>query len=126
VRDLDALRRVQMDITAYARLREAANFFSPHLFCLNGVTPMGRTFARHFGLPPDAMEDPATGSATGGMAAYLWRYHLIEQPTFIAEQGHWMKRPSEISVEIIGTHEAIEAVKVGGSAVVVLQGEILL
>ena len=43
-----------------------------------------------------------------------------------AEQGHWMKRPSQISVEIIGTRDAIEAVKIGGSAVVVLQGEILL
>ncbi len=48
--------------------------FSPHLFCLGGITSEGDTFARHFGTPPDTMEDPFTGSATGGMAAYLWRY----------------------------------------------------
>jgi trans-2,3-dihydro-3-hydroxyanthranilate isomerase len=126
LRDHDALRRAQMDFAAYARLREASDFFSPHLFCLGGVTPAGTTFARQFGIPPDTLEDPATGSATGGMAAYLWRYRLIERPTFLAEQGHWMKRPSQIYVEVIGSPDAIETVKIGGSAVVILQGEVLL
>jgi trans-2,3-dihydro-3-hydroxyanthranilate isomerase len=92
----------------------------------SGATPTGQTFARHFGTPSDISEGPATGSATGGMAAYLWRYHLIAQPTFIAEQGHWMKRPSQISVEVVGPRDAIETVKIGGSAVVVLEGELLL
>ena len=126
LRDHGALRRAQVDIAAYTRFREMADFFSPHLFCLGGVTPAGKTFARHFGVSPDRPEDPATGSATGGMAAYLWKYQLIEQPTFLAEQGHWMKRPSWISVEIVGPHDAIETVKIGGSAVVILQGEVLL
>ena len=71
LRDHAALQRAQVNIAAYARLRAAADFFSPHLFCLGGVTPAGQTFARHFGLPPDALEDPFTGSATGGMAAYV-------------------------------------------------------
>ncbi len=48
----------------------AQTSFQPHLFCLQGLTPAGRTFARHFGTPPDLLEDPFTGSATGGMAAY--------------------------------------------------------
>ncbi len=126
LRSQEVLRRVQMDIAAYTRLREESDFFSPHLFCLGGITSTGQTFARHFGTPPDIFEDPATGSATGGMAAYLWHYHLITQPTFIAEQGHWMRRPSQISVEIIGPRDAIEAVKIGGSAVVVIQGDLLL
>jgi trans-2,3-dihydro-3-hydroxyanthranilate isomerase len=126
LRNHDALRRAQINITSYARFRASADFFSPHLFCLGGVTPAGHTFARHFGVPPDILEDPATGSATGGMAAYLWHYGLIEHPLFIAEQGHWMKRPSSIHVQVVGPREAIETVKIGGGAVLVLQGELLL
>ena len=119
-----ALRRVQVDHAAYYRLREQAGFFSPHLFCLQGITEAGRTFARHFGVPPDTFEDPFTGSATGGMAAYLWRYGLIDEPTFIAEQGHWMNRPGQAFVEVVGPPDAIETVKVGGNAVAVLRGEL--
>ena len=89
-------------------------------------TSQGQTFARHFGTPPDLMEDPFTGSATGGMAAYLWHYGLLEKPRFIAEQGHWMKRPGQASVEIIGPPDDIQTVKVGGPAVTVIRGELLL
>jgi trans-2,3-dihydro-3-hydroxyanthranilate isomerase len=122
----EALRRVRLDIPAYTRLRQRADFFSPHLFCLGGITERGNTFARHFGVPPDTPEDPFTGSATGGMGAYLWRYGLIDGPTFIAQQGHWMGRPGRASVEVIGDRDAIKAVKVGGTAVTILSGELVL
>jgi trans-2,3-dihydro-3-hydroxyanthranilate isomerase len=126
LRDHAALRRAQLDIAAYNRLRAVGDFFSPHLFCLGGATPDGQTFARQFGTPPDTLEDPFTGSATGGMAAYLWRYGLIDQPRFVAEQGHWMQRPGRADVEIVGPRDAIAAVKVGGSAVTVLRGELMI
>ncbi len=126
VRDVDRLRSVQVNHEAYVKLREQGDFFSPHLFCTTGVTPAGHTFARHFGTPPDTLEDPFTGSATGGMAAYLWHYGLIEAPRFVAEQGHWMQRPGQASVEVIGPPESMTAVKVGGTAVTVLRGELLL
>lgn len=124
LRNLDALRRCRLDAAAYSDLRAQADFFSPHLFCLAGVTPAGRTFARHFGVPPDTMEDPFTGSATGGMAAYLWHYGLLDSPTFMAEQGHWMGRPGQAWVEVVGPPEEIKTVKVGGTAVTVLRGEL--
>ncbi len=126
VRDLDALRRAALDIPAYRALRAGGDFFSPHLFCLGGVTPSGDTFARHFGVPPDTPEDPFTGSATGGMAAYLWRYGLLESPSLIAEQGHWMDRPGQAWVELLGPREDIRGVQVGGRAALVLRGELLL
>jgi len=125
VKNHEALRRSQLDAKKYTELRRSGDFFSPHLFCLGGVE-VGATFARHFGAPPDTMEDPFTGSATGGMAAYLWHYGLIEQPTFIAEQGHWINRPGRAQVEVIGARHAIETVKVGGPAVTVLTGELIL
>jgi trans-2,3-dihydro-3-hydroxyanthranilate isomerase len=126
VRNLDVLRRVQVNQVAYTDLRAIGDFFSPHLFCLTGVTSAGATFARHFGVPPDTPEDPFTGSATGGMAAYLWHYGLIDTLTFVAEQGHWMQRPGPAKVEVIGPPDAIETVKVGGTAVTVLRGDLLI
>ena len=126
VRDLDALRRSSLDKSLYVQLRAHGDFFSPHLFCLQGVTGQGDTFARHFGTPPDLLEDPFTGSATGGMAAYLWHHGLIKQPVFIAEQGHWMHRAGQAKVEVVGPRDDIETVKVGGSALTVLRGELIL
>lgn len=126
LRDLDALRRARVDVTAYTALRARGDFFSPHLFCLSGATAAGRTFARHFGVPPDSSEDPFTGSATGGMAAYLWHHGLIETPAWVAEQGHWMGRPGQATVEVVGPPDAISTVRVGGGAAVLIRGELEL
>jgi trans-2,3-dihydro-3-hydroxyanthranilate isomerase len=124
VKDHAALRRLRIDADAYAALYEAGDFFSPHVFALGGATEAGATFARHIGALPGGAEDPFTGSATGGMAAYLWRYGLIDTATFTAEQGHWMGRPGRASVEVVGARDAIETVKVGGEAVTVVRGEL--
>jgi len=123
--DLQSLRKASLDLEKYAALKQAGDFFSLHLFCLQGVEH-GATFARDFGLPPDTLEDPFTGSATGGMAAYLWHYGLIETPTFIAEQGHWMSRPGRADVEVVGPRDDIQTVKVGGAAVTVFRGELTI
>jgi trans-2,3-dihydro-3-hydroxyanthranilate isomerase len=126
VRDLDVLRRSGLDTARYVQLRARGDFFSTHLFCLQGVTEQGATFARHFVTPPDLLEDPFTGSATGGMGAYLWHHGLIDRPVFIAEQGHWMHRPGQAKVEVVGPRDDIETVKVGGAAVTVIRGELML
>jgi trans-2,3-dihydro-3-hydroxyanthranilate isomerase len=126
LRDHDALRAARINISLYEPLRTKSDFFSPHMFCLRGFTSQGQTSARHMGVPPDTPEDPFTGSATGGMAAYLWHYGLIEKPVFVAEQGHWMKRPGRANVEVVGPADNIETVRVGGKAVTVLKGELIL
>ena len=129
VRDLETVRRARFDARAYDHLRRdvaGGEFFSVHLFCLGGATADGATFARHFTGPPGAFEDPFTGSATGGMAAYLWHHGLIESPVFRAEQGHDMHRPGVAQVEVVGPRDEIETVKVGGPAVRVLRGELTL
>ncbi|MBI3557096.1 MAG: PhzF family phenazine biosynthesis protein, partial [Deltaproteobacteria bacterium] len=64
----DSLKRVMMNVPAYREYREQCGFFSPHLFCLGGISADAQTFARHPGMAPDTAEDAFTGSATGGMA----------------------------------------------------------
>jgi trans-2,3-dihydro-3-hydroxyanthranilate isomerase len=60
------------------------------------------------------------------MAAYLWHYKLIKEPRFIAEQGHWMQRPGQATVEVIGPRDDIQTVKVGGGAVTIFQGNMTI
>lgn len=118
VRELDCLRKIHVNVDALTKLRREYLFFSVHLF----AQVDSGTFARHFAAPPDVFEDPFTGSATGGMGAYLWHYGLIDVPDFLALQGDWMLRPGQARVRVMGPRNDISAVQVGGEAVTVIVG----
>jgi len=69
-------------------------------------------------------EDPATGSAAGPIACHLARHGLIgwgEQ--IVIAQGVEMGRPSALHARAEGGEGLIDAVEVGGNAVVVARGE---
>jgi len=72
-------------------------------------------------------EDAATGSAAGPIACHLARHRAIAWGDEIAiEQGVEMRRRSLLHARADGRDGAIEAVEVGGSAVVVARGEFRL
>ena len=120
------LDRARPDLTALDQLKRDHGFSSVHLFCLTGTAADVETLARNFDTPPDIIEDPFTGSATGGMAAYLWHHDLIDRPRLRARQGDHVDRPGEGQAEVIGPRDDIETVRVGGAAVIVLTGELRL
>jgi trans-2,3-dihydro-3-hydroxyanthranilate isomerase len=77
-----------------------------------------RMFAPQTGIP----EDPATGGATGPLAAYMMRYGLLpdsEPAAFVSEQGTKMGRQSFLHVQ---TDPATGTIKVGGSTVTIAHG----
>jgi trans-2,3-dihydro-3-hydroxyanthranilate isomerase len=122
LRSMESLRQARVDVARYQALQRAAAFFSAHLFVLEGATPEGRTFARHVAISPDLFEDAVTGSATGGMGAYLFHHGLLTEHDFVAEQGHWMGRPGRVQVHVEGTPQDVQWVSVAGTAVVVARG----
>lgn len=126
LRDHDALRRARLDIAALEGIRPEADFFEPFLCVTKGFTQAGDTAARLMLTPPEPPEDPFTGAATGCMAAYLWSEGALGSPRFVAEQGHWMDRPGRAEVEVLGPPEAIEGVRVGGTGVVLIDGQLVL
>jgi len=126
VKSHESLKKLSMNVSLYREYREKMNFFSPHIFCLGGIHSDAQTFARHPGVPPDTLEDAFTGSGTGGMAAFLWKYQFLKKSSFTAEQGHWMERPGRAFVEVIGSPENIESVIVAGPAVTVVKGQLVL
>lgn len=85
-----------------------------------------RVFAPEAGIP----EDPATGSAAGALGAYLahWNELPSDEPTvsFTIEQGYEINRPSTIWVEVTRDQRMPTRVRVGGAAVTVLRGELIV
>ncbi len=82
-----------------------------------------RMFAPGLGVT----EDPATGSAAGPLAVHLARHGRIAFGQEIEiRQGAEVGRPSLLRARALGSSDAIERVEVGGSAVIVAQGEFML
>jgi trans-2,3-dihydro-3-hydroxyanthranilate isomerase len=72
-------------------------------------------------------EDPATGSAAGPIACHLARHGLIAWgEEIVVAQGVEMGRPSALHARAEGGEGLIDAVEVGGAAVVVARGEVRL
>jgi trans-2,3-dihydro-3-hydroxyanthranilate isomerase len=115
-RVLDELDPVEKDVHAVMVLsleteREAADVHT-------------RMFAPKLGIP----EDPATGSASGGLGAYLIENRIITATpptTYItSEQGIEARRPSTIYIEVDGPPGDISMVRVGGEVVPLINGVI--
>lgn len=82
-------------------------------------------FAPDFGIG----EDPATGSASGPLGCYLVRHRLVSPDAalrIVNLQGVAMGRPSRMHVAIRVQGGEIVEVKVGGTAVLVGRGELLV
>jgi trans-2,3-dihydro-3-hydroxyanthranilate isomerase len=89
-----------------------------------------RAHLRMFAPDDNIPEDPATGSAAGALGAYLVHYGASGvEPVdgvfkFVLEQGDFINRPSRIHLEVRGKAGAVEQVRVGGSSVLVIRGEL--
>jgi PhzF family phenazine biosynthesis protein len=85
-----------------------------------------RFFAPGFGIP----EDIVTGSVHSPLALWLAEAGVVRleggRGAFTAEQGDTVGRPGRLSVEIEGGGTSAARVRVGGSAVTVLSGNLRL
>ncbi len=129
IRSLEVIGRASPD-PSLAPVLTAADCHGVYLFTIlatGDATAHIRMFAPALGI----VEDAATGGAAGPFGAYLLRHgHIAPEPDGAArarlEQGIEMGRPSRLEVEVVGTRDAIQAVRVGGQAVLVAEGELLL
>jgi PhzF family phenazine biosynthesis protein len=129
LRDHAALRAAKLAEGPLRKVAAMAGFSGsdmaePFLVTLQGATGAGDTFSRLLLAPPSPPEDPFTGSATGAMAAYLWKHGLMNKDSFIAEQGHDMGRPGQATVTRVGPPEAMTGIKVAGRGHVLMRGQV--
>ena len=83
-----------------------------------------RMFAPHTSGVP---EDPATGSASGPLGAYLVLNGLVGKGALVrivSEQGTKMGRQSFLHIRLAMQGETITGIRVGGGVVPVLEGEL--
>ena len=100
VNSLEAIQRIRLRIDRWEddlAGTNAENIFvttteTVHL----GSTVHSRMFAPTLGIS----EDPATGSASGPLGAYLLKYGLAQGGDMVSEQGFEMGRPSFIHIEV--------------------------
>jgi trans-2,3-dihydro-3-hydroxyanthranilate isomerase len=130
-REIAALSPKQQDTATLSRLCEELD---PEQHCneclmvlaLDTVDPGAQVHTRLFAPGLGIGEDPATGSASGGLGAYLVDHGLVRAtpPTtrLMAEQGIEMGRPSRIGIEVDGAPGAITMVRVSGSVVPLIEG----
>jgi len=89
------------------------------IFTRETVSPDSTVYGRMYAGWQGVTEDPATGSAVGPLAAYLFRHGLTDGRRVVVEQGYAMGRPSLLYARVSGTREHITRVHVGGRAVIV-------
>ena len=123
----EALRRARIVLDEYTALKARGDFLSPHLFVVYNQEGNVSTSARHFGGVSLEDEDPFTGSATGGMTAYLYKNELMQGTELTALQGASLHSPGIAAATIIpdDSHpEGIAGVEVTGTAVLIFTGEL--
>jgi PhzF family phenazine biosynthesis protein len=120
----EAMARVRPDLGALMQMP-----FGVSVFTIDEASDERvhvRTFAPAAGVP----EDPVTGSSNGCIGAYIAHEGLLGPDAdgaihYIARQGVEMGQPGRVYVSVARAGEGM-SVSVGGDAVTVLRGDLLL
>ncbi len=124
LRDRVALQRARLQRDRWEQV--LASYWAPHLYLIafdptqEGAPIRARMFAPALGVD----EDPATGAAAATLGGYL----SVREPApsgswhWRIEQGVDMGRPSLLEIEADKRDGTIQAVRVGGAAVLVSEG----
>jgi PhzF family phenazine biosynthesis protein len=108
------------DMGAVAELSEAFDVAGVYVFTFDTLDADSTLHARMFAPGAGVPEDPVTGTASGAAGAYLDRFGAIDVAEMRFEQGHFLDRGGVVHVRIG------ESVRVGGDAVVSLDGRLLV
>lgn len=124
VASLEAMSRVTPDLARLSRI--------PHgltVFCIGAQSADADIHVRAFAPDAGVFEDPVTGSSNGCIGAFIEKHGVLAardgEIRYVAEQGLEMGQPGRAHVRVTGAG-ADARVHVGGHAVTVLQGELLL
>ncbi|MDZ4733595.1 MAG: PhzF family phenazine biosynthesis protein [Nitrospirota bacterium] len=125
VRTLTAVRSIVPDAAAIVGVCERLGTNGIMVFTTMTVEDHATVHTRMFAPAIGILEDPATGSASGAIGAYLVHNGLVEvgpMTELLVEQGYEIERPSRILVQVESEDDAIQSVKVGGQVVMIVEG----
>ena len=126
LKTLDAARRARLRPDRWQTLLRggvaAGVFVTTTETQFAGSTAHSRMFAPGLGIA----EDPATGSASGPLGAYLLRYGLAECDEMISEQGIEMGRTSFVHIRVERDGDGVKSARVGGDCVYMGHGALVI
>ncbi|NWF96982.1 MAG: PhzF family phenazine biosynthesis protein [Candidatus Thorarchaeota archaeon] len=107
LKTLDAVRRASPNSAAIESALHGLRSQEILVFSQETTHPESTAHMRVFAPTAGVLEDPATGSAAGPLAAFLYRNSLLPQEgmsrPIVIEQGYEISRPSRLVVEIVDT-----------------------
>lgn len=119
VKNLNVLNNVIPDYKKISEVSEKYNAVGYHVFTLESQSSK-IAFCRNFAPLYEIDEEAATGTATGALSCYLYKYDIINGGPVIDNlnfaQGYSMEKPSEIQAKLIIENDEIKEVWVGGKA----------
>lgn len=127
VRTLTAVSKAVPNIALLNIVCERHKALGVMLFSTVTVKEESTVHTRMFASPVGVVEDPATGSASGALGAYLVKNGVVDVgPTteILCEQGYEADRPSRLVVHVQSDDDEIQSVHVGGQAVMVIEGSL--
>ena len=131
VAGLAAAAKARLDPRAWAEVAPDRGIGVPasaYVYCRETVGHDCAFHARMLTGGIQTYEDPATGSAVAAFAGAVHHFDrpLDGAPQYWIEQGIEMGRPSRIRLELDIAHGAIAAARIGGHAVKVAEGTLLV
>lgn len=124
----EALLSMRPNMSALIDFCNAKKIISCHCFSFETLDPASTIHCRDFSPAVGVPEESATGTASGATGGYLVLNRLVPatEPVtkIVCEQGHILKRPSTIHVEVGFSKGQVTGVRVGGSAVTAIRGRI--
>jgi trans-2,3-dihydro-3-hydroxyanthranilate isomerase len=136
--DRATVDRAELDLAALRRAVDKTTPLDVFLFAAEPATAdesargiAGRAYSRMLAPADGVPEDPATGSASGPLAAYLVKERLAPAPSdgtvrFLSEQGTAMGRQSFVHLLVDVAGGEVGRIQVGGSAVPLIEGSLTL
>ncbi len=126
VADLETITRAQPSMPSWKAAFGDGKDADVFLYCRETLHTESAFHARMFAPLMGVPEDPATGSAAAAFAGVIHAFDGLTDGThdFRIEQGYEMGRPSTIDLEIDIDKRKIDAMRIGGAAVIVARGEL--
>lgn len=120
----EAMLRVRPEMMALMKIPHGIS-----IFCIGAQAADADIHVRSFAPDAGVFEDPVTGSSNGCIAALIAKHGLLPardgEIRYVSEQGLEMGQPGRVYASVTGVPDA-PSVHIGGHAVTVLRGELLL
>ena len=126
IADLSVAARIRFDAQRWHATGAGAT--SLYAYCRGGVDHRASFHARMFAPELGIAEDPATGSAVAAMSGAIRHFDDLApgHHALTIEQGVEMGRPSLIHLHVEAGRTGIERARIGGAAIKIAEGRILL